>query len=348
MNVTDASQRTTPRRARGPPGTADGAGPPERWPRLTADQIFAPIPPPPTIVEGLGFYRGATTLIAGGGYVGKTFICQDLLVSLAAGRPAWGLRAAATKLRCLHVDLEQGRDITCRRYQRLAAGQGVFLDELRGNLDVVTRALVSLDAKDALPAWTSEFAGTDLVIVDSLRGAAPDTDENDARSRRAIDVLNQVAQENNQSIVLLHHVRKSGGEQIDQEAIRGSSAIFDAVSAAYVLVSRNGTRRARQLKDRYRETGPDLEFLFEGDRDGPMVIRASETTLVTRERTSPGAPGDLEVRVLEIIVERGVVASVDDIRAAVRARKSDVSTALAALVEKGVVLKDRGYRLAGN
>jgi AAA domain len=102
-----------------PKGTRPDSAPGPK--SATADMLFGPaiaekLPPLEYLVGEIGLTAGsgAPHLVAGYGFSGKTVALQSMLLALAAGRSVWG-GYSGRQSRVVHVDLEQGRRLDCRR-----------------------------------------------------------------------------------------------------------------------------------------------------------------------------------------------------------------------------------------
>jgi hypothetical protein len=73
---------------------------------------------------------------------------ESLALSIAAGRPVWGVYGCKRGT-VVHVDFEQGRRVTHERYQRLARGMGVDLRELGTGLRLAVHPSAYLTDADA-------------------------------------------------------------------------------------------------------------------------------------------------------------------------------------------------------
>jgi hypothetical protein len=205
---------------------------------LDAAAIAAPLPDVEYLVREFGLVAGggAPHLIAGYGFSGKTLAVQSLALSLASSRPVWGSYSSGAQRRVLHVDLEQGDRLTRRRYQRLARAMGVDLANLGDAL-----ALLAMPPGLTLTAacadrWRALMQGRDLVVVDSLRAATGGQDENSSDIRAGLDMLGALSEATGARALVIHHARKQGQDDPGgRYAIRGSSAIFDGVDAAYLF-----------------------------------------------------------------------------------------------------------------
>ncbi len=209
----------------------------ERWQILGLSDLTEELPPIPWLCEPIGLAPGAVALFAGYGYSRKTMALQSLGLSVAAGRPAWGLHSVR-RGPVLHLDYEQGRRITQERYQRLARGMGFELGGLpEGALRVGCMPRIYLDEEEAPDELLRLCEGAALVIVDSLRAAFPHADENSSEVRSYLDVLNRVSERTGACMAVIHHARKPSAQNTEGAtfAIRGSSALFDACQSVYVL-----------------------------------------------------------------------------------------------------------------
>lgn len=209
------------------------------WP-----DIAKPMPDPTYLVRELGMVDGGGSphIVAGYGFSGKTLALQSLALSLAAARPIWGAFSCRDVRRVVHVDLEQGDRLTRRRYQRLALAMGVNEREIGDRLELVVLPKIRLTPHDR-DAWLRLMTDRDLVIVDSLRAAAPGVDENSSAMREPLDFLLSLSEQTGCRGTVVVHARKPGekdGQNGAKFSIRGSSAIFDASDGAYVFAGAKG------------------------------------------------------------------------------------------------------------
>jgi AAA domain len=207
-------------------------------PHVGPNVIFAPQGPIPWVCQGLRIAKGGAILLAGYGFSGKTMIAQDIALSMASGRPAFGVHEIVQG-RVLHLDYEQGSYLTMERYQRLARGRGISLADVGDRLCYAEFPKTKLDSPNALDVLVQTMEGFDLVIVDSLRAAAPDMEENSSAARGPIDLLVEASGATSTRPVplVIDHARKPsdtnrGGAEM---SIRGSGAKFDASTGVFVL-----------------------------------------------------------------------------------------------------------------
>jgi len=315
-------------------------------------QIFAPLPPVPWTVEGLGLAPGAASVIAGYGFAGKTLIAQSLALSVASGKDLWGVFHVA-RGRALHLDFEQGDRLTRERYQRLAAGIDLDWRDLGNDLHAAIMPPVYLDDPNAEDVYRRTMDGFSLVVVDSLRAAAPRADENSSDVRRYIDLLSRVAEKTGSLVVFLHHSRKPTEDQAGgaKMAVRGSSAIYDACASVFLVsAKKNEPTRVQHEKDRIRGSLiTDFGLKFENvsighdPRAGLRVVHLEPEQLTV---SSVDREQQLEKRVLDVM-RRGSVRSLRQVFAQVGGNKRAVFRLVKDLIEEGTVSKvDDEYRVA--
>jgi hypothetical protein len=242
----------------GTPANENGAskdGAPTPRPRIewvNAVAIAEPLPPTKWIVPGLQLCPGRPALVMGYGASAKTLSTQAAAVALAAGKMPWGMMGALTPIRVRHIDHEQGKHATFKRYQRLAHGLGIALPELGDRLQVAPLPAVSLDMvvsnrQAAIDTYSEICDGVDLLLVDSLRAASGIVDENDSRIRQCLDLLTVASERTGCACVVIHHSGK-GERDDDRQKARGSSAIFDAAGCAYLIEGSENPRTMKQIK----------------------------------------------------------------------------------------------------
>lgn len=255
-----------------PVGPPAAASPSLRSPieRLGVREIFAALPPSRWAVPDLQIGPGRPTMFAGYGASAKTLAAQQFALAKASGSAIWGRHECKPGV-VLHMDYEQGRYGTSKRYQRLALGHDIAAERLEGRLFVSVLPRIFLDDDAATELFLREFEGVDVAIIDALRGAAPNSDENDSSIRRTLDVLTWVSEQTGTTCIVLHHAAKA--ERDDKRMVlRGSGAIYDACGCVLV---------------------------FESSGDGPKHV--SQEKQPTEAESPKIAPFDIEVE--DVIVE---------------------------------------------
>lgn len=193
----------------------------------SAGEIASWDPPPvPWLSEELCLAPGAPAIISGYGGTGKTTFVQHLALCVATPGERllgeWPVRHGAV----LHVDHEQGADLTRRRYLKLGI-------QPQARLSLVSFPQWGLGDRDpaARLAFLRACEGKALVVIDSLLASCVaflENGENDSGIREPLDFLGRVSASTGATFLVIHHSKKDRSDQMT--AMRGSSALTDAVS----------------------------------------------------------------------------------------------------------------------
>jgi len=216
-----------------------------------ADAIFAPLPPIEWAVEGLQLTAGRVNMLNALGNSAKSMAAQDMALSIAAGSLVFG-HFSCTRGPVKHLDYEQGLRASARRYQRLAIGKGLSVEDVRGNLSLSSFPELYANSDDAYEAFMRECDGVQLVILDAFIGSVPGAKENESGVRMHLDVLSRVSERTSCTFLMLHHSAKppKDGASDKRLSVRGSGAIFDACGAVYFMSNqgKDKPRLCEQIK----------------------------------------------------------------------------------------------------
>lgn len=191
------------------------------------EEIMGELPPIRWVCRDLCIGPGRPTLVQGYGFSGKTMVLQSFALAIAAGLPAFGY-FRVVQGRVLHVDYEQGKHATKRRYQRMAFAMKLTADDLGDRLQLTCFPAAYLTDTGIEARLTQECAGVAVCIIDSFRAAIPGQDENESTVRQFLDMLTRISEATGCSFIVIHHSGKGGKEKDSREKSRGSSSIFDA------------------------------------------------------------------------------------------------------------------------
>lgn len=313
-------------------------------------EIFGDLPESTWKVRGLQIGPGRPTMIAAYGATAKTLCAQSMALSVAAGRLVWGFFETNAPGSVLHFDYEQGFYATARRYQRLAIGHGIDESVLGGRLSLTCFPRVFLDGPGAVDAYCRACQKSDLVILDSLRAAAPTRDENDSQMRVCLDVLTQVSDKTGCAFVILHHAGKPKDGQNDARMLaRGSSAIFDAAGCVFTLTAGKKTsdpRRVRQSKQPAEAVGgaveefelvvEDVEFL--GDKVGGVRVKHQVADSQSCDPEMSGEAWERDCVTLLEVIRHNPMAGKNEITARCGLRKVRALALLDSLMTRGRVV----------
>lgn len=246
------------------------------------------------IVDGI-LPRGAITMFFGKANTMKTWLLLSLLRSVSTGE-AWLGKHATKQSRVGFVDLESGDHTMRRRVYRLRVGDNANF----GAVSYTT--LRPNDPKFWIALAKYDFA---VVVIDSLRVANGDADENDsAEATVPLRLAAEFSELTGCAVLWIHHANRSTND--GWPAFRGSAAIEDQVDAAFAV------RR------------PD-------DTSGRIEVRC----------TKPGdmrAPENFAVSVTFDDVARTTTVKLADEKAVTKATKADVDTATEVDIRSGIKL----------
>jgi RecA-family ATPase len=268
--------------------------------RWSATELMATTFPPPrwavpgVVPEGL-------TLLAAAPKFGKSWWALNLGIAVASGSKAFG-KVSVVEGDVLILALED----TARRLQdRLT--RVLQTDAPPHRLDIWT-AFETDDCLLEVETWLHEHGDARLVVVDVLRKVRPMMFRGESSydaDYRALEPWKELADRYGVAIVVLHHVRKAGGEDfVDQ--VSGTHGLAGSADTIAVMTrARNTTAAVLKI------TGRDVdeaEHAFEFDAatcswlmlDGPAVMHTLGDTkrrildaLTTHGATSPKALAEL-------------------------------------------------------
>ena len=203
---------------------------------LTAEELAVKeFPPLEFLVDGL-LPLGGCAMLAAPPKRRKSFLVQDLCLSVATGRPFIGRK---TRQGCtLYLALEDG-------LRRLQTRQSAILGENTASHDcmyAVAAPKLGAGLSDAIRAWKSQTDGV-LVAVDVFQRIRPEGSKtNDYQlDYGAVAPLNDLANELGITIMLIHHTRKMENPDDVFQDISGSNGIYGALTTVWML--RGGEQR---------------------------------------------------------------------------------------------------------
>lgn len=169
---------------------------------------------------------------------GKSTLAYHLAKAVAAGLPFLG--GSTRKAPVLILALEERRQDVANRLRRLEASEDVFVHV--GPL----RAVSSLED---IGAFVRE-KGVGLIVIDTLRRFWRVQDENDAALvGDAMAPILDLARDTGAAVLIVHHLRKSPGEEGTD--IAGSGDIFAHVDVALLLRRRRDGKASERLLEAF-------------------------------------------------------------------------------------------------
>jgi hypothetical protein len=211
----------------------------------------------PYILEGY-IPKGILALLIAYMKTGKSTLVYRMMVCIAQGIPFLSRQTEQGGVLVLAVE-EHQRDIE-RRLRRFGMTQTdpiyVHIGPVRDKSEIFTELKNYIVEKKIV-----------LMVVDSLSRFWQVQDENNNMEViREVSPLLEIARETNAAVLLVHHERKSGGE--DGRNIRGGSALFGLVDQAIFLERRPGeasNKRILKTLGRYDDSPPELVIELVGD-----------------------------------------------------------------------------------
>lgn len=198
---------------------------------ITADALLRKVfPDPRWAVPGL--FPEGLSIFAGPPKIGKSWLCLNVAVAVAAGGVAIGKIPVAGG-DVLYLSLE---DTERRMQERLAiALQG---EAPSARLDIATAWPTLADgAAHHLRQWLLEHRDARLVIVDTfqrLRGPVPGNQSLYANDYAAAGELKRVADDSGVALVLVHHTRKATADD-PLDMVSGTAGLAGAADTTLVL-----------------------------------------------------------------------------------------------------------------
>ena len=334
----------------------------DRFAWIETEELYQPLPLIPWVCKRLCIGPGRPTLIAGYGFSGKSLVLQAMAVAIASGVPIWGeFDCVAGVVR--HIDLEQGKHATLRRYQRLIVGTNTAKSSLGGRLKVSILPNAYLTDPAIEGVLMAVCADTAVCIIDSFRAAIPGLDENDSAVRQALDILTRVSEATGCAFIVIHHAGKNGKEKGRKETPRGSSAIFDACGTVLGLTCDEpfGPIKVELLKASASAEGSVAEAFWirpediasddGGDmRAGLRITYSEEDPNVERDPTeTPETSGAARDRVLQVVRRFDTLSSANAIYREAKGDRNATLEAVKDMIRDKVLVKVKGaFRVAAD
>ena len=177
-------------------------------------------------------------ILAGSPKVGKSWLALWLSVMVAKGEPVWGMsvKQGTTLYLCLE-------DSVLRIQNRLFS----ITDEVPSNVRFCTESnILEKGLEQQLIQFLKEYPDTVLIIIDTLQKVRGVKNDNAyANDYRDLSLLKRIADQHDTAILLIHHLRKEGDEDVFNR-ISGTTAISGAVDSSFTLVEdKRGSGRAK-------------------------------------------------------------------------------------------------------
>lgn len=218
----------------------------ETWP-TPYDMFDAEALPPRRWIYGDHYLRGFVSVLASAGGVGKTSMQIVEALAICTGKPLL-LEDVKEQGRVWLINLEDPMEELQRRVLAAMKHYNIKPEDVRGRLFLdagrdfqikfTTQTRDGIVANDALIDHMIEKVKENDICFISIDPwvAANDISENDNTAmNEAVSKARLVADKTDCGICLVHHIRKSNGEEVTVDHIRGASALIGAARAARVI-----------------------------------------------------------------------------------------------------------------
>ena len=217
-------------------------------------------------------------ILAGAPKAGKSWLALWLATTIAKGEPVWNLQTKQGTT--LYLCLE---DSTRRIQNRLFS----ITDEVPSNVRFCTESnILEKGLEQQLTQFLKEYPDTVLIIIDTLQKVRGVKNDNAyANDYRDLSLLKRIADQHGTAILLIHHLRKEGDEDVFNR-ISGTTAISGAVDSSFTLVEdKRGSGRAKLSC-----IGRDIEYReIELERNEDNVWQLISDTKITPGGNIPAA-----------------------------------------------------------
>ena len=194
---------------------------------VTAEQLqSAPYAPVPFLVEEL--LPEGLHILAGAPKIGKSFLVLQMAYQVSMGAPFLGFSSRQGTV--LYLALED----TYERLQKRLS-QMTDSDSPRLKLSVISETLEE-DLTERLRLFLLHEADTVLIVIDTLqriRGKTPDSGSY-AADYETVEKLKEISDLYGIALLLVHHTRKEGAEDIFN-TISGTNGLMGAADGALIL-----------------------------------------------------------------------------------------------------------------
>lgn len=192
------------------------------------------------------YIRGYVSVLASAGGIGKTSLQVAEALSIACGRSLLG-EEVHEQTNVWLINLEDPVEEMQRRIIAAMQSHCVRREEVEGRLFVdagrrfrllfATQSHKGLEPNDELAAAMIEKIkrhNIGVVFIDPFVGSHAVNENDNMAINAVVDVVRRVADETNCAIGLVHHVRKSNGNEADVDSIRGAGSLIGAARAARI------------------------------------------------------------------------------------------------------------------
>jgi hypothetical protein len=302
---------------------------------VRAARITAPDPRAPTwLVEHL-WASGAVGVIGGAPKCGKSWLALELAVAVASGRPCLGRFAVPSPGPVLLYAAEDAPLQVRQRIEQLCQARRATFHSLE--LDLILEPALRIDRAEHLQRLRATLAERRprLLILDPYVRLQAADENNATEVAQILATLRDLSRSFSLALLLVHHARKSSSNSAGQ-ALRGSSD-FHAWGDSNLYLRRRAEDLLLTIEHRAAAAPPPLALTL---ASGPLRLDICEA-----DASQPPTSASLEQRLLAALHDGP--HRLEQLRAAVGARKQSVAHTLKSLEASGLVVRQpEGWQLA--
>jgi RecA-family ATPase len=198
-------------------------------------------------IYGSHYIRGYVSVLASAGGIGKTSMVQIEALSICTGKPLLG-EAVKEQCKVWLINLEDPEEEMVRRMAAAVMHYDIKPEEIAGQLFMdAGRDLKMMFAKqssagieimdeivDYMIAKVKEL-GIGMIIIDPWVGANAINENDNVAMNAAVSAVRRVADETDCGVCLVHHIRKTNGEDATVDSVRGAGSLIGAARAARII-----------------------------------------------------------------------------------------------------------------
>ena len=198
-------------------------------------------------VYGYDYIKKYISVTASAGGIGKTSLTIVEALAICTGKPLLGVTAKQTENVWL-INLEDPKQELEMRTIAAMQHYGLTPDDVRGKLFMdgedtmqITLAAESRDGliqNDALLKFMIDKIKANsigVVILDPFVSAHLVNENNNGSIQAVVAMLRKLARDTNSSVQLVHHIRKTNGDDATIDSVRGAGSLIGAARAARVI-----------------------------------------------------------------------------------------------------------------
>jgi len=219
------------------------------WEIRTLEDAYKQRPPVVYVVDGM-FALPSLSIVYGAPGTLKSMLIADMCASVVCGEN-WLPKISqngnvagigTVKSSVLWIDLDNGARRTDERFDALGSIRKM---PINSPLYYVSMPAPPLDATklqtlEILKNYIKQL-DSNVVVIDNLGLITGDTDENTAGMSQIMGEFRRMCEETNSAIILIHHQRKSyGNNSRVGDALRGHSSIEAAIDLALLIMRESG------------------------------------------------------------------------------------------------------------